>query len=94
METGTSGDTKFGTNVSNKKLLNTAKCQGYTLYRYRVIKGKSRGCVEREDKITPPPSPPPRLGLTTEVNIRGVLKVTCSYKNIDKSVKDNLSKCR
>ena len=26
-------DTKFGTNVSNKKLLNTAKSQGYSFYR-------------------------------------------------------------
>ena len=27
-------DTKFNTNVSNKKLLNTAKCQGYRFYRF------------------------------------------------------------
>ena len=27
-------DTKFGTNVSNKKLLNTAKFQGYSFYRF------------------------------------------------------------
>ena len=26
--------TKFGTNVSNKKLLNAAKCQGYSFYRF------------------------------------------------------------
>ena len=25
-------DTKFGTNVSNEKLLNAAKCQGYSFY--------------------------------------------------------------
>ena len=25
-------DTKFGTNVSNKMLLNTAKCQNYSFY--------------------------------------------------------------
>ena len=31
-------DTKFGTNVSNEKLLNTAKCQSYSFYRFRVIK--------------------------------------------------------
>ena len=40
-------DTKFGANVSNKLLLNTAKCQGYSLYYFRVIKknptGKRRG---------------------------------------------------
>ena len=31
-------NTKFGTNVSNKMLLNTAKCQGDTFYRFWVIK--------------------------------------------------------
>ena len=42
---------KFGTNVSNKKLLNAAKCQGYSSYHFWVIKGKPTG-----DKITAPPS--------------------------------------
>ena len=32
--------TKFGTNVSNKKLLNAGKFQGYGFYRFWVIKGK------------------------------------------------------
>ena len=32
-------DTKCGTNVSNEKLLNAKKCQGYSLYRFWVIKG-------------------------------------------------------
>ena len=32
--------TKFGTNVSNKMLLNAAKYQGYSFYRFWVIKGK------------------------------------------------------
>ena len=36
-------DTKFGTNVSNKKLLNAAKFQGYTFYRFWIIKGKPAG---------------------------------------------------
>ena len=36
-------DTKFGTNVSNKILLNAAKCQGYSFYRFSVIKGKPTG---------------------------------------------------
>ena len=31
---------KFGTNVSNKILLNAAKCQSYSFYRFWVIKGK------------------------------------------------------
>ena len=33
-------DSKFGTNVSNEKLLNAAKCQGYSFCRFWVIKGK------------------------------------------------------
>ena len=31
--------TKLGTNVSNKMLLKAAKCQGYSFYRFWVIKG-------------------------------------------------------
>ena len=33
-------NTKFGTNISNKMLLIPAKCQGYSFYRFWVIKGK------------------------------------------------------
>ena len=33
-------DTKFGTNLSNRLLLNAAKFQSYSLYRFWVIKGK------------------------------------------------------
>ena len=36
-------DTKFGTNVSNKMLLNTTKCHGYSFYLFSVIKGKPTG---------------------------------------------------
>ena len=36
-------DTKFGTDVSNKILLNAAKFQGYNSYRFWVIKGKPTG---------------------------------------------------
>ena len=43
-------DIKFNTNVSNKKLTNAAKCQGYNFYCFWVIKGKSTG-----GKITPQP---------------------------------------
>ena len=55
-------DTKFGMNVSNRMLLNAAKCQGYSFYRFWVIKGKPtwRG---GGGKIIPPP--PPRFGLST-----------------------------
>ena len=47
-------DTKFGTNVSNKMLLNAAKRQGYSLYYFWVSKENQEG-----DKI----KHPPRLGL-------------------------------
>ena len=48
-------DTKFGKNVSNRMLLNVAKFQGYSFYRFWVIKGKPAG----GSKITPlsPPHP-------------------------------------
>ena len=36
-------DTKFGTNISNNMLLNAAKCQCYSMYRFWVIKGKPTG---------------------------------------------------
>ena len=34
---------KFGTNASNEKLLNAAKCQGHSFYRFCVIKRKPTG---------------------------------------------------
>ena len=37
--------TKYGTNVSNKVLLNATKFQSYSLYRSWVIKGKPTGGV-------------------------------------------------
>ena len=45
---------KFDTNVSNKMLLNAAKCQGYSFYCFWVIKGKPTGGIK---------FPQPRLGL-------------------------------
>ena len=36
-------DNKFGTNVSNRMLLNASKFQGYSVYRFWVIKGKPTG---------------------------------------------------
>ena len=36
-------DTKFGTKVSDRMLLNAAKFQGYSFYRFSVIKGKPTG---------------------------------------------------
>ena len=47
-------DTKFGMNVSNRMLLNAAKFQGYSSYRFLVIKRKSTG----GGKITPTLHPP------------------------------------
>ena len=40
---GQVSDTKFGTKVSNKMLLNAAKCQGYSVYHFWVINGKPTG---------------------------------------------------
>ena len=42
-------ETKFDTNVSNRMLLNAAKCQGYSFYRLWVVKGKPTRGV----KLTP-----------------------------------------
>ena len=36
-------DTKCGTNVSNRMLLNPAKCHGYSFYHFWVINGKPTG---------------------------------------------------
>ena len=51
-------DTIFGKNVSNRMLLNAAKLQGYSFYRFWVIKGKPT----QGGGLNYPPSPP-RLGL-------------------------------
>ena len=50
-------NTKSGTNVTNRMLLNAAKFQGYSFYGFWVIKRKPT----EEGKITPPPlhHPPP-----------------------------------
>ena len=59
METWASRNRKFGTDVSNKMLLNAARCPCYIFYRFWVIKGKPAGGV----KLTYPPPSPPRLRL-------------------------------
>ena len=41
LETG--ADTNLATNVPNEMLVNTAKCQGYSLYRFWVIKENQQG---------------------------------------------------
>ena len=50
-------DTKFGTNVSNKMLLNAAKFQGYSFYRSSVIKGRPTVCVGGGELPLPPTDP-------------------------------------
>ena len=45
-------NTKFGTNIFNKMLLNAAKFQDYSFYRFSVIKGKPTGGMKL------PPFPP------------------------------------
>ena len=49
-------DTKFGMNIFNKKLLNTAKCQGYNFYWFWVLRGKPTGGGEEALKLPPPPT--------------------------------------
>ena len=67
-------DTKFGTNVSNKILLNAAKFQGYSSYRFWVIKGKPTSGGE----ITPLPLPP-KLGLNFQNNCFNGYSINLHY---------------
>ena len=53
-------NTKFGTNVSNKMLLNAAKWQGCIFYSFWVINGKPTGAVIK--------LPPHRLGLNEGIH--------------------------
>ena len=46
-------DTRFGTNLSNEMLLNAAKCQGYSFYRFWVIR-ENQQMEGGRGKITPP----------------------------------------
>ena len=57
-------DTKFGTNVSNRMLRNAAKFQGYSFYRFWVIKGKPTGRGGN-------PPRPPALPTPTQIRIKG-----------------------
>ena len=52
-------DTKFGTNVFNRMLLNAAKFQGYSFYRFWIIKVKPTGGIKL----------PPLPHLTTSLRI-------------------------
>ena len=66
---GQARNTKFSTKVSNKMLLNAAKCQGYIFYRFSVIKGKPTRAVKY------PTHHPPRLAL----RLRGFLYSILAY---------------
>ena len=49
-------DTEFGTILSNKMLANATKWQGYSFYRFWVIKGKSAGCRDGGWNYLSPPA--------------------------------------
>ena len=69
---GQISDSKFFTNVCNKMLLGTAKCQGYSFYRFWGIKGKLTGWVKL-------PIPfPPRIGLIKSSNFISVSLLSIS----------------
>ena len=52
---GQARDTRLGTDVSNEMLLNSAKCQGYSFYRFLVVKEDfSWGGGRGGGKTTPP----------------------------------------
>ena len=67
-------DTKFGTNVSNRMLLNAAKFQGYIFYRFLVIKGKPTGGGGGGLKL-PLPSKP-SLGLSLKLRQINILTIS------------------
>ena len=71
---GQVGDTKFGTSVSNKMLLNPAKCQGYSFYRFWVTTGKPTG---GGGKIIPP---------RTRLALRDFAERICRYFKSDFSI--------
>ena len=69
---GRARNAKFGTKVSNKMVLNAAKCQGYSFYRVGVIKVKPIGGGGLGVKF---PLPPSRLGLTSIIDFQIFLQL-------------------
>ena len=59
-------DTKFGTNVSNRMLMNAGKFQVYSLYRFWVIKRKPTGGGGGGANSPPPPI---RVNETRQINL-------------------------
>ena len=74
-------DTKFDANISNKIFLIAAIYQGYSFYRFWVIKGKLAG--EGGDYLPPPP----RLGLRNDSIIfcKDVTRTSASSENRGRS---------
>ena len=73
-------NTKFGANVSNRMLLNAAKSQGYSFYRFGVIKGKPTAGGGGGGGVKLPPQPPqplPRLGLMAELCFHLLMHLDC-----------------
>ena len=62
-------NTKFGTNVCTKILLNDAKCQSYSFYYFCVIKEKPTG----GDKLLPP-LPPTQIRVKYFVGYKDAIK--------------------
>ena len=61
-------ETKFDTNISSKKLLNAAKFQGYSFYRFWVIKAKPTG---RGDNYHHAPLiPHPTTHIHTQIRVK------------------------
>ena len=55
--------TKCDANVSNKMLMNAAKCQGNSFYSFWVIKGKPKGDVKL------PPQSPTQIRVNFQVSV-------------------------
>ena len=60
-------ETKFDTNISNKKLLNASKFQGYSFYRFWVIKAKPTG---GRIITTTTPLPHPTTHIHTQIRVK------------------------
>ena len=77
-------DTKFGMNVSNRMLLNAAKYQGYSFYRFWVIKGKPTGGRENYAPF------PPILGLKDYFFVQNLLYINRFSNEIVFKFSENL----
>ena len=69
-------DNKFSKNVSNIKLQGAATCQGYSFYRFWVIKGKTTGGV----KLLPPPHTHTYTHTYTQIRVKKSPDIKCTYQ--------------